>query len=99
MAGGETVSVCVGGACVVVVAVSVSAGGGSVVSVCSGGFRSFGIGAVTGIGTRCGGGSGGWVVVVAIVIAVVVSTFVSVIGGSVSPGPWIVDVTPLADPS
>ena len=31
--------------------------------------------------------------------AVVVSAFVPVIGGSVSPGPWIVDVTPTADPS
>jgi len=31
--------------------------------------------------------------------AVVVSAFVPVMGGSVSPGPWIVDVTPAADPS
>jgi hypothetical protein len=31
--------------------------------------------------------------------AVVVSAFVPVIGGSVSPGPRIVDVTPEADPS
>jgi hypothetical protein len=31
--------------------------------------------------------------------AVVVSALVPVIGGSVSPGPWIVDVTPAAEPS
>jgi hypothetical protein len=31
--------------------------------------------------------------------AVVVSAFVPVIGGSVSPGPWIVEVTPAAEPS
>jgi hypothetical protein len=31
--------------------------------------------------------------------AVVVSAFVPVTGGKVSPGPWIVEVTPLADPS
>ena len=31
--------------------------------------------------------------------AVVASEAVFVIGGSVSPGPWIVEVTPFADPS
>jgi hypothetical protein len=31
--------------------------------------------------------------------AVVVSAFVPVIGGRVSPGPWIVVVTPAAEPS
>jgi hypothetical protein len=36
---------------------------------------------------------------VGMVNAVVVSTFVSVTGGLVSPGPLMVDVTPLADPS
>jgi hypothetical protein len=31
--------------------------------------------------------------------ALVVSAFVPVTGGIVSPGPWIVEVTPAADPS
>lgn len=44
----------------------------------------------------------GWVVVTAFGFrekAVVVSAFVPVIGTTVSPGPWIVEVTPGAEPS
>lgn len=57
--------------------------------VIGGGNAAAGAGAVDGGGTAFGLNAK----------AVVVSALVPVIGGSVSPGPWIVDVTPAAEPS
>lgn len=50
-------------------------------------------------GALCAGGAEDATAFGSMVKAVVVSAFVPVSGGSVSPGPWIVEVTPAAAPS
>ena len=65
--------------------------------ICGGGYVVVGLAPATAFG-----GSGAGAVPTAFgssVKAVVVSAFVPVIGGRTSPGPWIVDVTPAAEPS
>jgi hypothetical protein len=111
--GGATVSVCAGGGWTGCGAGSVCVGGGGgagrgVVAIGRGGGGA-GVGTgdadIIGGGNAAGGNAPGTVemfggtVFVLIVNAVVVSAFVPVIGGTVSPGPWIVDVTPPAAPS
>ena len=71
-------------------------GGGYIAAGCDGG------GKVEGTPATAFGGNGAGAVPTAfgsIVNAEVVSAFVPVTGGITSPGPWIVDVTPAADPS